>query len=137
MRGFKVDHMATALARLEGEFLLTDARSFVSQPKITNHTNGVALHHLLLKGADKGAMRAEIFRLDREQNGDENKCWECGRIVIESEEDYGFDMGYTVGQWHHINSKAGQRCDCRQNGAVSCDRCHRSAHLKVEWSKTA
>lgn len=132
-RGFHVDHAATALARLEGDFILTDPRSFVSQPKITNHTNGLALPHLLLKGADKGAMRAEIFRRDREANGGINRCWDCGLMV---EEHPGDHMAFP-GEWDHINSKPGQRCDCAPNGRVSCRQSHRARHVSVQWSKTA
>lgn len=127
-RGFKKDFVATSLAHINKQ--LSDPRSFISLPK---HTHGdEAVPHLILYGLDKGPIRAEIFRRDRENHHlagmDINRCRNCGKRVFES----GW-IGRN-GEWDHILSKAGQRCDCPENGRVVCRACHRASHKQVMFS---
>ena len=125
-RGFRVDHQETSLSRLEGANpRLLDPRSFLSKEKVTPHTNGEAKTHFMLYGADKSAMRAEIFVASRESNSGVPRCWNCRERVYE------YGNGPDVGHWHHISNKAGERCDCRDNGAVLCAACHHKEHIQV------
>ncbi len=134
-RGFKVDHTATQLAR-EGmsslyPSVMVDSRSFVSLPKVTGHTNGVAQPHLILYGIkDKGTIRKVIFHLNRLMNG-QNKCYKCGTRVAESVDNSSF---MPIGEWHHELNKPGERCDCAINGKVSCPACHSEEHVKPQFS---
>jgi hypothetical protein len=133
-RGFKVDYGRTQIARVAK--IIRDKRSFVSLPK---HTHGdAAVPHLILEGVDKGPIRAEIFRRDREaQKGSWNglnRCWKCGRQVFENSEDA--PTLRSVGQWHHDLNKAGQRCDCPENSLVSCSGgCHEEEHPQVQFGQ--
>jgi hypothetical protein len=125
-RGFKRDRQATSCVR----FL--DKRSFMSQEKQIGPHGGI---HFILYGADKGPMREQIFHRNRENNGGENRCVKCGRRVYEHvHEDLQAHFG---GEWHHIRSKPGERCDCPQNGEVVCGGatgCHRNEHPKPRWT---
>lgn len=123
-RGFHKDEQATKAAN----FL--DRRSFVSLPKVTPHTNGAAEPHFLLYGKDKGPIRAEIFRRNRQENqSDVSRCWNCGVPCYEKNDFY-------RGEWHHVNSGAGERCDCVENSVVSCAKCHRAEHVQTQFGKT-
>jgi hypothetical protein len=131
-RGYKIDRSATATALFTGA--LRDKRSFISLPK---HTHGdEAVPHLILYGKDKGPVRAEIFRRNREANGGINVCWKCHCVVLENEESLCpiSDWNPSIGHWHHLWDKPGQRCDCPEAGAVSCPACHRASHKQVMFS---
>lgn len=144
MRGFKLDREATKLARSKFGYaagaltvFLRNKRSFISQPKVTPHTNGAEPHLILARDArEKGPIRAEIFRRNREANGGLNRCWKCGVLVFEF-----IPLHYVrrekFGEWHHVHNKPGERCDCPENGAVSCAECHKEIHVQVEWSKAS
>ena len=127
-RGFKKAIAATRLARF------ADDRSFVSQVKrIPNGCPNEA--HLLLYGAaDKGVIRAEIFKRNREKftlaGVPVNRCEICGSRVFEHEE-------WRRGHWHHIHNKPGMRCDCPENGCVLCEDCHSEQHLKPKFGPAA
>ena len=125
-RGFKRDQAATLLAEFKNR------RSFVSQPKTIEGEGADPKPHLILHGQDKGQIRAEIFRRNREANGGVNRCWKCGREVFEQSH-YPITMDMQ-GQWHHLRNKPGQRCDCPENGVVSCETCHRPEHPQVRWT---
>lgn len=132
-RGFKVDSTRTQLAHegMDSLFpsVMADSRSFISLPKATTHTNGVAQPHLILYGKDKGIIRKVIFHLNRLMNG-RNQCWKCGRSV--SEDIVGFS---TLGHWHHLSSKPSERCDCADNGIVLCWDCHEAEHAnRKPWA---
>jgi hypothetical protein len=87
--------------------------------------------HLLLFGKDKAPIRAEIFRRNREANGGINRCVKCGTEVFEmSHYPITLDM---QGEWHHIRHRAGERCDCPENGEVRCATCHKLEHLQVKF----
>ncbi len=144
-RGFKRDRLATSLVRSAGRALredggepylyLTDKRSFLSQPKIIAGECEMAEHHIIAYGVDKGPIRAEIFRRNREVNGSENRCWKCGTSVFEIAPDE-FCFAY-VGEWDHIRNKAGERCDCPENGRVACRGCHSERHPQVKFGAPA
>lgn len=127
MRGFKVDIQASV--ERFGPAGLRNGRwrsgfSFVSQPKQIGEHGGP---HLILFGEDKGPIRTEIFRRNREANGGFNRCWKCRDLVREHEDDQSLS-GVPVGHWHHVRWKAAERCDCSINGVVICPRCHREEH---------
>lgn len=127
MRGFKKDLPATIAAHF------ADPRSFVSLPKLIVGECTEPKAHLVLYGkVDVGWLRAKIFRLDRLKNGGDNRCWKCGRRVFENQEMADWNgAGYTfwaTAEWHHIRHAPGTRCDCPENGAVSCPDCHRKEH---------
>lgn len=113
MRGFKVDHTATAAARVSGQII--DKRSFISLPKvIRGEGNGRPRPHLILYGADKTPVRQQIFDANRKTHGGINRCWSCNRAG-----------SWSTLEWDHIRNKSGQRCDCVQNGRLACPNCHR------------
>lgn len=117
-RGFRRDNAATNIARGLGE--LRDKRSFISLPK---QTHGELQGHKILYGADKSAMRVYLFQVNWAQNNGIGRCENCGRHVTE-----------VSGEWHHLRSKAGERCDCVPgNGAVFCHLCHHDAHVQVKF----
>lgn len=127
-RGFKVDIQASVerfgtAGRRNGRW--RSGFSFVSQPKQIGEHGGP---HLILYGEDKGPIRAEIFRRNREANGGVNRCWKCGAEVLESVT-YESTVHY-LGEWDHIRNKPGERCDCPENGRVACRRCHSERHPK-------
>lgn len=145
MRGFKKDVTATLEALATG--MLQDRRSFISMPKVTGDPvfvlgipfTGQAKPHLILYGDDKGPVRAEIFRRNREANGGTNRCWKCKCVVYENEEAAqmaappNFIMKWwSRGEWDHIRNKSGQRCDCPENGRVGCRSCHKERHPRVK-----
>jgi hypothetical protein len=102
-----------------------DERSFVSEPKIIKGECDRPKAHLVLYGEhDKGIIRAEIFRENRQANGGINRCWNCGQAVLEHETWITMELG----EWDHIRNKPGERCDCVANGRVSCRECHRKRH---------
>lgn len=122
-RGFKRDEAATLAARFE------DYRSFVSQPKAIKGECDEPKAHLVLYGADKAPIRAEIFRRNREANSGLNRCVKCDCIVFELDE-----WSYRRGQWHHVRHKSGERCDCSENGEVWCSICHKGEHPQPRWT---
>lgn len=125
-RGFRRDEAATLAARFE------DYRSFVSQPKAIKGECDEPKAHLVLYGADKAPIRAEIFRRNREAKSGLNRCVKCGQIVYERvREGSRWRFG---GQWHHIRHRDGERCDCPENGAVSCWACHKPEHPQPKWT---
>ena len=104
-RGFKRSPMATQVWNFE------DEKSFVS-------TTG----HLVLWGKDKSKMREMVH--GRAQG----KCQACGKEApLEGEEGY-------RGEWHHIETAVGKRCDCLHNASWRCGRfvgdCHSKEHAK-------
>src|ERR1700674_2615333 len=127
-RGFKRDETKTAEAKNTGLYCL-DRRSFISLPKIIKGECTEPKPHVILFGKDKAPIRAEIFRRNREANrtrdGAPNRCWKCHKQVLEFAP-YPFDLDQ--GHWHHVRHKAGERCDCPENGVVSCVDCHRKEH---------
>jgi hypothetical protein len=138
-RGFKVDYelLRERQARDPRHELLggmDDPRTFVSLPKVTSHTNGKAVPHILAFGIDKEKLRAEIFRRNRQAHGGVNRCVECHNEVYEdtTEEEFkGWSVPWNkIGEWHHIRNKPGERCDCVENGEVRCKRCHSKEHPK-------
>lgn len=125
LRGFKRDRISSA------HVLFLDKRSFMSQVKKIGSHGGI---HFILFGKDKAPVRAEIFRRNREANGGENRCWNCGTSVFEVAPDE-FCFAY-VGEWDHIRNGAGERCDCPENGRVACRRCHRERHPQPRFRRT-
>lgn len=125
-RGFQVDHQATLL-RFGGR-RWWPGDSFVSKPKFIEG-DGEEAHLLLYGKADKGAIRAEIFRRNREANAGVNKCVECGMQVYEFITTT--ELERRRGDWDHIRNKPGERCDCPENGQVLCVDCHRKKHVRV------
>lgn len=132
-RGFKRDEAATKLAYATGKLIDEKRRSFISWPKfIVDECNeGVPKPHLVLYGKDKGTIRVEIFRRNREANDGENRCWKCHRLVFE-------ELGWPDplgSSWHHVRHRDGERCDCPENGVVSCviGTCHKEEHLQVQF----
>ena len=125
-RGFRIDRQATADAFRDGR--LTDKRSFISLPKeIGSHTG----RHYILYGEDKKWMRARIFEYNRSKHWPGvNCCFQCGCIVSGCPP----IRGYPRGEWHHIRSKPGERCDCLENGVVACAKCHRDQHVRTKFS---
>lgn len=136
-RGFKVAIAETNLAYDEGRLIDVKRRSFISQPKVIVGECDTPQPHLLLYGDDKGPIRAEIFRRNREANNGVNRCWKCWRLLHESEDERLFDGRYPVGEWHHVRNKPGERCDDPENGAVSCPDCHRDEHVQVQFGVPA
>ena len=129
-RGFKLDIILTQATR-DSSGLLNDPRSFVSLPKVTPHTNGVALPHLILYGIDKGVIRHMLFEESRRANGDA-RCRKCGCRV--SENQYGT---LPDGEWDHIENSPGLRCDCCVNGQILCPTCHRPKHPQTQFTGNA
>lgn len=127
-RGFKRDLQATADAYRLGTLVDKKRRSFISLPKFIEGEGEVP--HLILYGADKGPIRAAIFKLNRESRGggNLNRCSKCFRIVSEDS-----DEPWTQGQWDHIRNKNGERCDCIANSRVLCDTCHRLRHPRTKF----
>ena len=129
MRGFKKSHVETEI------YKFLDDRSFISQEKQIGKPGEPGAHggtHFLLYGKDKVRMREIIFRENREANGGFNVCWKCKVRVFEHAE----EGDPLRGQWHHLRHKDGERCDCKQNAAVSCSGiCHREEHLQVQFGK--
>jgi hypothetical protein len=123
-RGFKKDITGTKIGKFE------DKRSFVSQQKFI--LNGCQnLNHIIAYGKDKAPIRAEIFRRNREANGGFCKCWKCGLMVYELV--YADVWNMPLGQWDHVRNKDGERCDCPENGRVSCEECHTERHVRPRW----
>ena len=132
MRGFKRDERATREALATG--FLEDRRSFISQPKAIKGECDEPKPHLLLQGKDKGPIRAEIFRRNREENGGLNRCWKCKRHVFEENLYWsGPDGVVRSGEWDHIRNKPGERCDCPENGRVACRECHKERHPRPQF----
>lgn len=123
-RGFKRDLQATADAYRLGTLVDKKRRSFISLPKFIEGEGEVP--HLILYGHDKGPIRAAIFMANRQQNQGVTKCWNCGAYLTEFE-------GYKVGEWDHIRNKQGERCDCRANGRIVCQPCHRLRHPRTKF----
>jgi hypothetical protein len=148
-RGFRIDYQASLIAHQEictpsgrqpGDLLLTDKRSFISQPKAIPGDHNFAAGetfapkpHLILYGKDKGPIRAEIFRRNREANGGVNRCWNCSKQVYEAVRYE--EANYFLGEWDHIRNKPGERCDCCENGRVSCRACHSERHPRPKFRK--
>ncbi len=124
LRGFKRDVSVTSEALDYGT--LADHRSFISQPKIIKGECEKPEPHLILYGKDKGPIRAEIFRRNREANGGVNRCWKCSKQVFEFITSDGVEEWR--GEWDHIRNKPGERCDCPANGRVVCRKCHSDRH---------
>lgn len=127
-RGFKVDERATLLIFRRP---YRRGASFISQPKFIEGEDPEAVPHAILEGKDKGQARAEIFRRNREENRGVNRCWNCA-IGVEEEAREG---SVYRGEWDHIRNKAGERCDCPENGRVACRNCHRERHVQTQFSK--
>lgn len=128
MRGFKVSRVETEI------YKFLDGRSFISQEKQVGKAGEPGAHggtHFLLYGKDKSWMREIIFRENREANGGFNVCVECRRRVVESVD----ESSSVYGEWDHIRSKGGQRCDCSANGQVLCFTCHKSKHVGPRFGK--
>lgn len=147
-RGFKVDIAAT-LARF-GYERWKPGLSFVSQPKIIKGECPIQQDylgrtyelrpHLVLYGDDKGPIRAEIFRRNREANDGLLLCWKCRNPVVEYPEDDWRDqdikrIASMMGEWHHVRNKPGERCDCPENGIVSCSACHKPEHPQTQFGR--
>lgn len=132
-RGFKVNNTATAIARIS--LYIEHPDSFISTEKrIVGEWNDEPHTHLVLFGQDdKGVVRAIIFERNREENGGINRCWKCGAEVLEFVQ-YASTEHY-LGEWDHIRNKAGERCDCPENGRVACRSCHRERHVQTQFSK--
>jgi hypothetical protein len=135
-RGFKRNERATREALATG--FLQDKRSFISQPKAIKGECAEPRPHLLLEGVDKGPIRAEIFRRNREANKGTNRCVKCGQAVAE-------DLHTCItgprrkGDWHHVRNKPGTRCDCPENGEVICGDpagCHSREHPQPQFGKS-
>jgi hypothetical protein len=131
-RGFKKQLVEGVPLRLPW---FQDERSFLSQPKgIDDEFKGQIIKHLILYGRDLGPIRAEIFKRNREANGGINRCWKCGITVFEFPPEHEWYANRQIGQWHHIRNKPGTRCDCPENGVVSCSgECHREEHPQVHF----
>lgn len=129
-RGFHKDLPATEAAHF------SDARSFISLPKIIKGECTEPKPHLVLFGVDKGPVRAEIFRLNRLKNGGVNRCWKCNRPVAEYPRDLDELFDNTPrGDWDHVRNASGERCDCESNGRVACRQCHSERHLRpIFWT---
>lgn len=122
MRGFKNSRVETEI------YKFLDGRSFISQEKQVGRAGESGAHggtHFLLYGSDKGWMREIIFRENREANGGFNVCAACKCRVFE----------HAGAEWDHVRSKAGERCDCKQNSQILCAPCHRKKHISVQWTK--
>jgi hypothetical protein len=134
-RGFQRNDRATREALATG--FLQDKGSFISQPKIIKGECDEPRPHLLLEGVDKGPIRAEIFRRNRKANDGFCKCWKCGTQVFEEIDPLGSvrDLKWR-GEWDHIRNKAGERCDCPENGRVACRKCHKERHPQPQFGKT-
>lgn len=124
------------------ETRLIDPRSFISQGKVIKGECTEPKAHLILYGEDKGPIRAEIFRHNREANGGFNKCWKCLRPVCENLQDVAdlcskmpANPHDLIGEWDHIRNKAGERCDCPENGRVACRQCHKERHPQTRFGK--
>lgn len=127
-RGFKRDEAATLAARFE------DYRSFMSQPKIIKGECIEPKAHLVLYGfEDKAKVRQEVFRCNREKYEGVNRCVECLRRVIEGAQ----EGNVWRGEWDHIRNKAGERCDCPENGQILCRECHYRKHPHIMSGKVA
>jgi hypothetical protein len=145
MRGFKKDSLATSICKEAGRALREDGRepfwypldrrSFLSQPKIIVGECETPEHHIIAYGKDKGPIRAEIFRRNREGNGGVNRCWKCNRFVREDLMD-SYGGALSRGEWDHIRNKDGERCDDPENGRVACRQCHFERHPQVQFTRT-
>src|ERR1035437_8755490 len=109
--------------------MLQDRRSFISMPKAIPGECGEPRSHALLYGADKVLTRMLIFQRNRAENRGVNRCCDCGKVVYE---DFS-SAGYFTGEWHHVRNKSGQRCDCLDNGLVTCRFCHKKRHVRVKF----
>lgn len=129
-RGFHKDLPATEAAHF------SDPRSFVSLPKAIQGECTEPKPHLVLYGKeDIHRVRIEVFRRNREENGIASEgvgmCWKCHRLVLE----YADELDPRRGHWHHLRNKPGTRCDCPENGVVSCGGpCHQAEHVQVQWT---
>ena len=128
-RGFKVDHERTQ--HIFNVKRWRPGMSFISQPKIIKGECTEPKPHLILIGEDKGPIRAEVFRRNREAHSGLNRCAGCGFVVSEQD-----TYGERLGHWHHIRNKAGERCDCPENGQVLCNWCHKQEHPQVQFGKS-
>lgn len=105
MRGFKRDEHSTRLIR----FL--DSRSFLSLPKAIKGECDIPDAHFILHGKDKANQRILLFERDRE-------CGICRHEFVDENE----------GEWDHIRTTAGERCDCLANGRRVHVHCHQKRH---------
>ena len=129
-RGFKKNKRATREALATG--FLQDKGSFISQSKVIKGECEEARPHLLLEGMDKRTIRAEIFRRNRQASLDGyNHCWKCSLLVTEAQGSAPW-LG-SKGEWDHIRNKAGERCDCPENGRVACRDCHKKRHPQTQF----
>ena len=116
-----------------------DEGSFISQPKAIKGECDEPRSHLLLEGLDKGPIRAEIFRRNREVNhnvvGGTAHCWNCGRTVFETLPE-SIAKVELIGQWDHIRNKPGERCDCPENGARCLLDLSQRTHPQTQFGKS-
>lgn len=108
MRGFKRDHPATNVAYGSGRFRDKTKRSFLSQPKDSDHG---CVAHELLRGVDRSARREEVFWRDK------GICFYCEVETTLSD----------GGEMCHKNHKAGKKCDCHANVHWGHHDCHMKA----------
>ena len=104
-KGFKRDYAFTKT------LCFSDERSFIS-------LSG----HEVLYGKDKTYKRSTICERAK------GKCQVCGKDApLEGEDGY-------RGEWHHIETAIGKRCDCLHNASWRCGRfvgdCHSKEHAK-------
>ena len=125
MRGFKRDEEATKAAGF------ADPRSFISMPKHIVGETDRPLPHCILYGEDKSRQRIFVFDTNRRRHKGWNACESCGKTLWENTS-YPPDRG----EWHHIRSKAGERCDCVENSEVRCRSCHREEHVQTQFGRT-
>ena len=125
LRGFKRDKAAT------DAIYFSDARSFISLPKLIVGECTEPKAHMILFGKDKATIRIQIFRINRDCNGN-NHCWKCKMIVYEYRESVAAACP-NAGEWDHIRNKPGTRCDCIANARVACRHCHSERHPKPQF----
>lgn len=87
-----------------------DRRSFVSLPDI----HGVP--HEILFGEDCTTRRRDLFERSE------------GLCELQANADCRVVATWDDGEWHHVNTQPGKRCDCLHAAKWSCKNCHQLLH---------